>query len=101
MIKGFDKEAFMREPVEIEIKREMQELPVFDNTARLLAPMEQSIVLHVGGQDYDIRELVYRLLRAEGNLNDLQVETSKFIHKMEKVIRRQEEEIQLLKMRLG
>jgi hypothetical protein len=61
----------MEEPMEIEVKREEQELPVHDNSVCLLAPMEQTVVLHVGGKDYDLRELVYRLLCAEGNLNDL------------------------------
>lgn len=65
MIKSFDKEAFMSKPVEIQ---EVVEIPMHDNRARLLQPMEKSLVLHIGDQDYDVRELVWRLLSAERQL---------------------------------
>jgi hypothetical protein len=34
--------------------------------------MERSVVLHIGERDYDVRELVNRLIEAEYNIYDLQ-----------------------------
>lgn len=68
MIHSFDKEAFMQAPVKIEIQQEVREIPTQDNRAFLLQPMERSLVLSIGDQDYDVRELVWRLLSAERQL---------------------------------
>lgn len=73
MINSFDKENFMQEPTSIDIQQEVQyAYGNLGNTAVAAFPMEQSVVLHIGERDYDVRELVYRLIEAEHNIYDLQ-----------------------------
>lgn len=73
MINSFDKEKFMQEPVSIDIQQEVQyAYGDLGNTAVAAFPTGQSIILHVGEKDYDVRDLVRRLLEAEYNIYDLQ-----------------------------
>ena len=100
MVHEFDEEAFMREPVEIEVRQEMQEPPVHDYAVGLLAPMEQSIFIHVGGQDYDVRDLVYRLLRAEQDLQILRADFEGITAELLARVSHLEEDAWMLKGRL-
>lgn len=66
MIECFNKEEFMKAPVFTTI-----EYAVCDEGDRekpLLLQEEPGIILHIGDRDYDVRDLVYRLLRAEGEV---------------------------------
>lgn len=81
MINSFDLEKFMQEqeqePVSIEFQQEVQyAYGDLSNTAVAAFPMERSVVLHIGERDYDVRELVNRLLVAEHNIYDLQSRVS-------------------------
>ena len=68
MINSFDKEIFMKAPTFATIEQET-EYAVCDRGNRIMPlPQEQSIILHIGDRDYDVRDLVYRLLRAEGEV---------------------------------
>ena len=68
MIEYFDKEEFMKAPVELRSVTETQN--VLGPRGNVIMPLiqEQSVVLHIGDRDYDVRDLVYRLLRAEGEV---------------------------------
>lgn len=57
MIYGFDKEEFMNEPVFATIEQNIME--AIGPRGNAIHPFtdEQSIVIHVGGQDYDVRDL--------------------------------------------
>lgn len=69
MIYGFDKEEFMNQPVFATIEQETQYAVCSrDNRVIPWQSQEQSIVLHIGDRDYDVRDLVYRLLRTEGEV---------------------------------
>lgn len=68
MIEYFDKEEFMKAPVELHSVTETYDVLGPRNDVIMPFIGEQSIVLHIGGRDYDIRDLVYRLLRAEGEV---------------------------------
>ena len=73
MINSFDLEKFMQEPVSIDIQQEVQyAYGNLGNNTVAAFPTGQSIVLHIGERDYDVRELVQRLLEAEYNIYDLQ-----------------------------
>lgn len=62
-----------QEPVSIEFQQEVQyAYGDLGNTAVAAFPMERSVVLHIGERDYDVRELVNRLIEAEYNIYDLQ-----------------------------
>ena len=66
MIECFDKEEFMKAPVELHSVTETYDVLGPRNNVIMPFIKEQSVVLHIGDRDYDIRDLVYRLLRAEG-----------------------------------
>lgn len=68
MIECYNKEEFMKAPVEITFVKETCD--AIGMSGRVIMPFvyEQSIVLHVGDHDYDVRDLIYRLLRAEGEV---------------------------------
>lgn len=68
MIECFDKEEFMKAPVEIHSVTETQ--GILGSCGNVIMPFaqEKSIVLHIGDRDYDIKDLVYRLVRAEGEI---------------------------------
>ena len=69
MIEYFDKEEFMKAPIFATIEQETQYAVVGrDDRVRPWQSQEQGIVLHIGDRDYDVRDLVYRLLRAEGEV---------------------------------
>ena len=69
MIEYFDKEDFMKAPTFVTIEQET-EYAVCNRDSKVMPwqPQEPSIVLHIGDRDYDVRDLVYRLLRAEGEV---------------------------------
>lgn len=68
MIEWFDKEEFMKAPVELHSVTETYDVLGPHNNVIMPFAQEQSIVLHIGGRDYDVRDLVYRLLRSEGEV---------------------------------
>lgn len=61
MIYGFNKEEFMNQPVFATIEQDTME--AIGPRGDIIHPFvgEQTIVIHVGGQDYDVRELVWKL----------------------------------------
>ena len=71
MIEWYNKEEFMKAPVEIVTTRETCD--AVDIGGRVIMPFiqEPSLVLCIGGGEYDVRDLVYRLLRAEGEVMTL------------------------------
>ena len=68
MIEHFDKEEFMKAPVELYSVTETYDVLGPRNNIIMPLMKEESVVLHIGNRDYDIRDLVYRLLRAEGEV---------------------------------
>lgn len=68
MIEYFDKEEFMKASVELHSVTETQD--VLGPRGNVIMPLikENSFVLHIGDRGYDVRDLVYRLLRAEGEI---------------------------------
>lgn len=73
MIYGFDKEEFMNEPVFATIEQNIMEaIGPRGNVIHPFADCEQSIVIHVGGNDYDVRDLVWRIFENEGKINTLE-----------------------------
>lgn len=69
MIECFNKEEFMKVPLFATIEQETQYAVCGrDNKVIPWQSQEQSIVLHIGDRDFDVRDLVYRLLRAEGEV---------------------------------
>lgn len=72
MIKSFNKEEFMSQPAEIKITQEMEYAYGSRTDSPICAfPHEQSIVITVGGEDHDVRDLVWRLKCAEANIDQL------------------------------
>lgn len=71
MIEYFDKEQFLTEPVTIEVVNDVNDLPLHCDDVRVVRPVEPSICIHVGEYDYDVRELIYRLIHAESQIHDL------------------------------
>ena len=71
MIKSFDKEEFMSMPAWVEVSQE--ETYAYDTLGNTIAafPTGQSVVINVGGEDYDVRDLVWRLKCAEANVDQL------------------------------
>lgn len=72
MIDSFEKEQFMHQPVFVTIEQ---------NTTEAIGPRgdvvhpfayEQNIVIHVGGSDYDVRDLVWRIFENESKINTLE-----------------------------
>ena len=68
MIECFDKEEFMKAPVELHSVTETYEASGPHGSVIMPFIKEQSFVLCIGGRDYDVRDLVYRLLRAESEV---------------------------------
>ena len=69
MIEYFDKDEFMKAPTFATIEQKTEYAVCGrDNSVKPWQLQEQSIVLHIGDRDYDVRDLVYRLLRAEGEV---------------------------------
>ena len=71
MIKSFNKEEFMSQPVTVEMSQETEY--AYDSLGNTIAafPHGQSIVINVGGEDHDVRDLVWRLKCAEANIDQL------------------------------
>lgn len=71
MIEYFDKEEFMSQPVQVEISQE--ESYACDTLGNTMAafPIEQTVVINVGGEEHDVRDLVWRLKCAETNIDQL------------------------------
>lgn len=64
MIEYYNKDEFMTTPVELLSITETQSAQdPRGNVVSLL--QKESMVLHIGDHEYDVRDLVYRLLRAE------------------------------------
>lgn len=89
MIEYFDKEEFMKAPVKFQSVTETYDVLGPRNNVIMPFVQEKSIVLHIGDRDYDIRDLVYRLLRAESEVMalmdkvaDLQTHVSQLEDKM-------------------
>ena len=71
MIKSFNKEEFMSQPVTVEMSQETEY--AYDSLGNTIAafPHEKSIIINVGGEDHDVRDLVWRLKCAEANIDQL------------------------------
>ena len=73
MIYVFDKEEFMNQPVFATIEQNIMEaIDPRGNVIHPFADNEQSIVIHVGGNDYDVRDLVWRIFENESRINTLE-----------------------------
>ena len=77
MIKGFNKEEFLAQPVEARIEQEIETAyDVRGNGIHPLSAVEQTIILNIGGTDYDVRQLVYSLFDLQAR-NDKMTEEIK------------------------
>ena len=65
MIEYFDKKDFMKAPVKLHSTTESYDVLGPRNNVIMPLVQEQSIVLHIGDHEYDVQDLVRRLLRAE------------------------------------
>lgn len=71
MINIFNKEEFFSEPASVQIHEETSYAKdVLGNTVAAF-PRERAIIINVGGQDYDVRDLVWRLKSAETLIDQL------------------------------
>ena len=90
MIKGFNKEEFLAQPVEARIEQEIETAYDVRGNNICQFPMEQTIVLNIGGTDYDVRQLVYSLFDLQAR-NDRMTEEIKemwnAIHEMQTEMR--------------
>lgn len=87
MIKGFNQEDFMSQPLSVDVTQETQyACDCFGNTVAAF-PTEQTIMIAVGGTEYDVRDLVWRLLRAEEATYDLQTQVAQLLHRIEELER--------------
>ena len=71
MIKGFNKEDFLTQPMELRIEQEMIEIDYDTQEGNLISPLGQTIVLNIGGINYDLRQLVYSLFDLEAKVNTM------------------------------
>ena len=74
MIHPFDREEFIHSPMTIRLERKSPSLESLDHGRQSMRPPEETIVISVCGMDYDLRELVWRLLRAEDQIGQLSLE---------------------------
>jgi hypothetical protein len=72
----------MHQPAEIKIERETQDIMDLAGNRILGFPQEQTLVICVGGKDYDIRDLVWRIMRADREVFDLQNKVEALEEKM-------------------
>ena len=77
MIEQFTKEEFMHQPMEVRVENTYVPLEANRGCGIIPQALEQTIVLHVGGQDYDIRDLVWRLHEAEMRICELADRTTR------------------------
>lgn len=68
MIEQFTRTEFMHQPVEARIENTYVPLEADNDFNIRPQALEQTIVLHVGGEDYDIRDLIWRLHDAEKHI---------------------------------
>ena len=96
MIKSFDKEEFMSMPAWVEVSQEeTYARDTFGNTIAAF-PTGQSVVINVGGEEYDVRDLVWRLKCAEANIDDLcerLIKLDCYCHDLESRLGRQEQRV--------
>lgn len=71
MINMFNKEEFFAQPVSVQMHEEVSYAQDAYGNAVAAFPHERTIVISVGGEDYDVRELVWRLKSAETLLGQL------------------------------
>ena len=69
MINMFNKEEFFAEPVSVQMHEEVSYAQDAFGNAVAAFPHERTIIINVGGEDYDVRELVWRLKCAEDYVN--------------------------------
>ena len=70
MIDSFDKEIFMSQPVDITCEQEVIDYEMLSGLPRSIL-REQTIIIHIGDADYDLRDLIWRLISAEANVDKL------------------------------
>lgn len=71
MIDSFEKERFMHEPVEVALERDYSEVYGYGNHKITEFINDQTITLNIGGNIYDVRDLIWRLFESERMVNDL------------------------------
>lgn len=71
MIDSFEKERFMHEPIEVTIERDYFEACAYGNNKVAEFVNDQTIILNIGGNNYDVRDLIWRLFESERMVNDL------------------------------
>ena len=96
MIKSFNKEEFMSQPVQVEISQE--ETYAYDTLGNTIAafPTGQTVVINVGGEEHDVRDLVWRLKCAEANIDQLcerLFKLDRYCHDLEERLKHQEDRI--------
>ncbi len=72
MIRGFEREEFIHQPVEVVLRQE-EELYALKDRGYDIRPMpqEQTIVISVGGIEYDVRDLIWRIKSTEAEVDML------------------------------
>lgn len=70
MIDSFDKELFMSQPVDITCEQEVVDYEMLSGLSKSILK-EQTVIIHVGDADYDLRDLIWRLCCAEANVDKL------------------------------
>lgn len=82
MIDSFNKEIFMSQPVDIICEQEVIDYEMLNGLSRSIL-QEQSIIIHVGDADYDLRDLIWRLISAEANVHRLMDRVSALERRLE------------------
>lgn len=71
MIDSFEKERFMHEPVEITLERDCSTAYAYGNYKVAEFVNDQTVILNIGGNNYDVRDLIWRVFESERMVNDL------------------------------
>lgn len=74
MIHPFDREEFINSPMTIQSTCKSSDLGPLEHERLTVRPLERSLIINICGMDYDVRELVWRLLRAEDQIGQLSLE---------------------------
>ena len=96
MIKSFNKEEFMSQPVQVEISQDTEYAQNIHGNTIAVFPTGQTVVINVGGEEHDVRDLVWRLKCAEANIDQLCERLMKldyYCHGLESRLSKQEERI--------
>lgn len=96
MIKSFNKEEFMSQPVQVEISQDTEYAQNIHGNTIAAFPTGQTVVINVGGEEYDVRDLVWRLKCAEANIDQLCERLVKLdccCHDLESRLSKQEERV--------